>query len=139
MKNISTNLQILANSSYELEIQQQQQQQREQKGEHNKKYEKITFSNTLPKVFNVNKIQNMRMIKCENSDNFGRVVGKHGVNISYYKKNYRVVVGVPDEKDSNEIPYIVLFSENANSKSLDTVTKYILSHLTCTDDTIFKY
>ena len=115
--------------------QQQQQQQQQQQLEQQKqqqqqpKYEKITFNNEVTNSKVIILRDNIRVIVCDTSENFGKVVGKHGNNINYYKNQYNVTIAVPDQKESKKFPLIIVINDGHNPIIFDTVINEILNLL----------
>ena len=113
-------------SSWE-EVHQLQQYRQQKPQQYNyDKYIQFGDNLSLPKVYHY-KGYGKRLIKCENSNNFGKVVGKNGSNIASFKRDYFIDVNVPDDKDSKELPIILIQNKfQNNSENFDYVTQKVL-------------
>lgn len=98
------------------------------------KHEKINFdkNETIPtfkasKLINFDISHNVRAILCNNSDNFGKIVGKNAFKVKNIREMYNIIVAVPKPEDAKDFPCIILINRGGknNYKNFDKITTYV--------------
>ena len=98
------------------------------------KHEKIYFdkNETIPnfkasKLINFDISYNIRAILCNNSDNFGKIVGKNGYKVKDIREMYNIIVAVPKPEDAKDFPCILIINRGGknNCTNFDKITAHV--------------